>query len=101
MVKLVLLYGFPKDQKAFEDYYYNQHLPFAQQKMHNVRQAEMGKVVGTPDGSPPPYYRIAQMSYDSLQDLQASIDSGDGQAALADLAHFATGGVTIFLTEEG
>jgi uncharacterized protein (TIGR02118 family) len=68
--------------------------------MRHVRQAEMGKVVGTPDGSPPPSYRIAQMSYDSLEELRASIGSSDGQAALADLAHFATGGATIFFTQE-
>lgn len=63
LVKLMMLYGFPQDQEAYEDSSSTQHLPLAQQKMHHVRQAEMGKVVGTPEGSPPPSYRIAQMPY--------------------------------------
>ncbi len=39
------------------------------------------------------------MSYDSLEDLQRGISSKAGRAVLADLANFATGGVTTLITE--
>jgi len=59
MAKLIILYGQPDDPAAFEDYYFNRHLPFAQQQMPNVRGAESGKVTGTPSGDKPAYYRYA------------------------------------------
>lgn len=99
MVKLIILYGPPEDPEAFEDYYANHHLPFAQ-KMPNVRGAELSRVIGTPDESEPPYYRVAQLSYDSVEDLRAAINSEEGRAVLADLPNFATGGVTMLITEE-
>lgn len=68
--------------------------------MPNVRGAESGKVTGTPSGDKPAYYRYAAMAYASNEDLQHGIDSQDGRAVLADLPNFATGGVTVLITED-
>ena len=99
MAKLMILYGHPQDPAAFEDYYFNRHLPFAGQHMPNVTGAETVKVVGTADGSQPPYYRVAEMTYESVAALHAGLRSEEGQAVLADLPNFATGGVTMLITE--
>ena len=50
--------------------------------------------VMSPQG-PAPYHLVAELSFDSMADLQAGLASPEGQAAAADLANFATGGVTL------
>jgi uncharacterized protein (TIGR02118 family) len=68
--------------------------------MPNVHDAENMRVISTSDGGPSPYYRVSQMSYDSVDDLRAGIASDDGQSTIADLANFATGGATLLIVEE-
>jgi uncharacterized protein (TIGR02118 family) len=50
-------------------------------KISNLRRFEAGKVLGTHDGSPAPYYYIAELSFDSAEELQAAMGSAEGQAA--------------------
>ncbi len=98
MVKATVLYGHPTDPAAFEDYYANTHLPIAAQ-IPNVRRFEAARVVATPDGSEPPYYRSAELWFESMEQLQDGFGSQEGQAATEDIQNFATGGVTIFISE--
>jgi uncharacterized protein (TIGR02118 family) len=98
MVKVSVLYGPPTDAAAFEDHYASTHLPLAA-KMPNVKRFEASKVVGTPDGSDAPYYRIAELLFESQEDLQASMGSAEGQATVADIPKFATGGATVVISE--
>lgn len=100
MPKLIILYGQPDNPAAFEDYYANKHLPYAAEHMPHVRGAENLRIVGTADGTAPPYYRLSQLTYDSLEDLRAGITSDDGRSVIADLATFATGGATILIADE-
>jgi hypothetical protein len=53
----------------------------------------------TPDGSAVPYQRIAELTFEDMNALQAGLGSEDGQAAVNDIPNFATGGVTIFFAE--
>ena len=76
MTKLLILYGNPADPAAFEDYYISRHIPYATGHMPNVRAAENMRVLSTSDGGPAPYYRVSQLSYDSVADLRAGITSG-------------------------
>jgi uncharacterized protein (TIGR02118 family) len=98
MVKLVVCYGQPEDPAAFDRYYVDTHVPLVQ-KIPNLRRFEAGKVLGTPDGSPAPYYHLAELSFDSAEELQAAMGSAEGQAAGADVANFATGGATLMIAE--
>jgi uncharacterized protein (TIGR02118 family) len=66
-----------------------------------VRRIELSKVVGTPDGSPAPYHRIAELYFDDLDHMKSVVASPEGQATVADLPKFATGGVTIVISEVG
>lgn len=100
MAKLIILYGHPTDPDAFEDYHANRHVPYASQHMPNVRGAENLRITGAPDGAAPPYYRITQLSYDSVEDLHAGLASDEGRAVLADLAHFATGGASLMVSDD-
>lgn len=97
MVKVTVLYGHPEDASAFEAYYSEKHLPLAA-TMPNVKRFEASRVVGTPDGSPAPYYRIAELWFDSDGDMQASMGSDAGRATVDDIGSFATGGATVVIS---
>jgi uncharacterized protein (TIGR02118 family) len=58
-----------------------------------------GRPPATPDGSELPYQRIAELTFDDMDALQAGLGSDEGQAAVNDIPNFATGGVTIFFAE--
>jgi uncharacterized protein (TIGR02118 family) len=98
MVKLIVGYGTPEDPAAFDDHYASTHRPLAE-KVPNLRRFDAGKVVGTPDGSPAPYYFIAELFFDTLEELQAGLGSPEGEAAAGDVATFASGGATMMIAE--
>jgi uncharacterized protein (TIGR02118 family) len=96
MVKLTVLYGAPADPGAFDAYYAEHHAPLVR-KMPGLRRFEVAHVVGTPDGSPPPYYLIAELYFDSPEAMQASRSTPEGVATSGDVANFATGGATVMI----
>ena len=71
MVKVIVLYGQPTDTAAFEDHYANTHLPLAG-KMPNVSRFEASRIVATPDGSAPPYYRIAELWFEDQGTMEST-----------------------------
>ena len=98
MVKLVVCYGTPDDPAAFDEHYSSTHAPLAE-KIPTLRRFEAGKVLGTPDGSPAPYYLLAELWFDDAEALQAAMSSPEGQAAGNDVPTFATGGATMMIAE--
>ena len=98
MVKLTLLYGHPTDAVSFESYFANTHLPLAA-KINGVRRAEFSLVTGAMDGSCSPWYRIAELYFDDIRQLETAMGSSGGLAAVADLPNFANGGVTTIISE--
>ncbi len=98
MVKAVVLYGPPADADAFERYYADTHTALAT-AIPGLKRFEAARAVATPDGSALPYQRIAELSFDDMDALQAGLASPEGQAAVNDISNFATGGVTIFIAE--
>jgi uncharacterized protein (TIGR02118 family) len=98
MVKLVVAYHTPSDPAAFDAYFTSTHIPIAQQ-IPGLRRFESGKVLGTPDGSPAPYYFIAELSFDDAEALQAGMASPEGQAAAHDVPNYASGGATLMIAE--
>ena len=98
MVKLVVAYGHPEDPAAFDEHYASRHRPLAE-KIPNLRRFEAGKVLGTADGSPAPYYFLAELWFEDADELQAAMGSAEGQAAGDDVATFASGGATLMIAE--
>jgi uncharacterized protein (TIGR02118 family) len=99
-VKFVALYGQPTDAADFERYYAETHVPLAQQ-LPGLRRVETAQILGTPQGEIAPYYRIAELWFDDIAQLQAAAVSAEGQALVADIANFATGGVTVLVARAG
>jgi uncharacterized protein (TIGR02118 family) len=98
MVKAVVLYGPPEDADAFERYYADTHTALAT-AIPGLQRFEAAKGIATPDGSDLPCQRIAELTFEDMNALQAGLGSEEGQAAVTDIANFATGGVTIFFAE--
>jgi uncharacterized protein (TIGR02118 family) len=88
----------PTDPAAFEEYYANTHMPLVD-KIPNLLRYEAARVVATPDGSEPPYYRIFEGYFEDIEQLQSSLSTPEGQAPPNDIPNFATGGATIFISE--
>ena len=58
------------------------------------------RVVGTPSGDAPPYYRIAELHFRSMDDLKSAAGSSTGQEAVGHAMEISTGGPPIFLIAE-
>ena len=98
MIKTTALYGHPADPRAFEDYYARVHMPLVA-KMAGVVRSEASRVVGTPSGEKAPYYRIFEFWFETTEHMQAAFGSKEGQAVMADVPNFATGGLTVVISE--
>jgi uncharacterized protein (TIGR02118 family) len=97
-VKLVALYGPPTDTAAFERYYADTHVPLANQ-MPGLLRVETAQLLGTAQGGAAPYHRIAELWFADAEQLQAAAASPQGEALAADVANFATGGVTVLIAQ--
>lgn len=99
--KLVVLYPYPKDVDAFERDYTQDHAPMVNETaMKGMTKFVATKVVGTPDGSTPPFYRIAELHFPSLQALQQCASSASAQKVVAHAVEISSGGKPIFLVAE-
>lgn len=98
MVRLLVLYGHPKDPAAFDKYYRETHIPIAK-RMKGLKKWTIGKVQGAADGSPSPYYYIADLYAESREAFDVILASPEGKAAVADVPNYASGGVTFIYTE--
>jgi len=99
MAKLIALYKQPEDQAAFDEHYYNVHVPVTK-KIPGLREMKVTKFTGTPMGGKPPYYLMCEMRYDSLEDLKKGLNSPEGKASGKDLMGFAKEIVTLIIGED-
>jgi len=99
-VKLIVMYPRPKDIEVFEKLYQEEHVPMAVEKLSGKTKFVATKVVATPDGTSPPFYRIAEVYFPSLQALQACAQSAGGQETVAHAVKISSGGAPVFLVAE-
>lgn len=96
MATILVMYHTPTDPKSFDEYYYGTHADIAK-KIPGLQRLNLScSQVNDFDGSASPYHLIATLEFASMNDLQAATTTPELQAAAADLANFATGGVTIY-----
>jgi len=99
--KIVVLYPYPQDVDVFERAYTEDHVPMVNESnMKGITKFVATKVVGTADGSAPPFYRIAELHFPSLETLQACASSASAQDAVAHAVSISTGGMPLFLIAE-
>ena len=99
MAKAIALYNPPADADAFDSYYYGTHVPLAK-RMPGLRSYTVSDgPIATPAG-PAPYHLVAVLEFDSMAAIGAALGSPEGQAVVADLGNFASGGVSVLMFDE-
>jgi uncharacterized protein (TIGR02118 family) len=91
--RLVVLYPQPRDPAAFRAYYEATHLKLVA-RLPGLRRSEWGFELGAM-GQDSPYFCIFQGDFDSQEAMQAAMGSPEGQAVVADVANYATGGCLV------
>jgi len=99
MVRLTVLYGHPDDPDAFQRYYHETHIPLAR-KMKGLKGWTIGMCEAAAEGEQPPYYMIVGLYAESRAAMETILASPPGQATVADVPNFATGGVTFMYDNE-
>ncbi len=100
-VKLVVLYPYPQDVKAFEKAYTNEHVPLVAEKVPGVAKYVLSRALGAPEGTPP-FYLIAELYFSSVEALQAGFPPQVAQELGAHAMSISTGGapITFICAEE-
>ena len=98
-VKLVVIYPRPDDIEAFETVYNRDHVPMAVAKLAGKTKIVASKIVGSPQGTPP-FHRIAEIHFPSMEALQACAASDGGKQTIANAVAISSGGAPIFLVAE-
>src|SRR5437763_1592816 len=99
--KVVVLYPAPRDVNAFDRAYTEDHAPMVTpETFKGLKKFVASKIVGTPDGSPAPFYRIAELHFSSIEALQAAAASASAQKAIEHAVSISTGGKPVFLVAE-
>jgi len=98
MARLLVMYKTPTDAAAFDKYYFATHAPLAK-KIPGLRKYEVSTgTVASPAGASG-VHLVAILEFDDMAALQSGAASPKGQAAVNDLANFATGGVDILMCD--
>ena len=91
--QLTVLYNRPDDPAAFDRYYDDVHIPIAT-KLPGLRGYTVTRPVPDENGDTA-YHLVAVLTFGSQEEMAGALSSEEGQAAVADVANFATGGVTM------
>jgi uncharacterized protein (TIGR02118 family) len=94
--KVVIIYPRPQDEQAFETTYLEQHVPLAEQKLKGMTRLVLTKVMGSPQGKVSAY-RIAEVYFPSMNDLNACIESDGGKEVVANAQAISSGGPPLIL----
>ena len=98
MADLIVLYKTPQDPKAFDKYYFENHVPLAK-KIPGLRKYTVTRgPIATPAG-PSPLHLIATLTFDDMAAIGAAFASSEGMVTAADVPKFATGGVEMYFAE--
>ena len=97
--KLLVMYNHPTDREAFDTHYAETHTPIAK-TIPGMRSliVSTGAIVA-PGGSRSPYHQIAELTFDSMADLQAGMSSSAGRTTTGDLRNLAGAGATLLIYE--
>lgn len=95
-VKVVIIYPRPQNEEAFEKAYLDEHVPLVENKLKGLTRLVLTKVNGSPQGKVAAY-RIAEVYFSSMDDLQNAIASDGGKEVLAHAQAISSGGAPLVL----
>lgn len=96
MPTITALYHAPANPEAFDAYFVNVHVPLVK-RVPGLRAFEVsrGPVMSLQGVSP--YHKVAHLRFDTMHSLKAAVVCKEGQEAAADLANFASAGLTVLV----
>lgn len=97
VAKVIALYKKPQDLAAFENQYFNEHIPLAQQ-MPGLQLIEISKVTGAPTGEAA-YHMMVELYFENLDAAHAAMKSPEGKAAGKNIMSFAGDLVSLMYAE--
>ncbi|HEY5671997.1 MAG TPA: EthD family reductase [Anaerolineales bacterium] len=97
MSKLIALFKQPADPTAFDQAYFNTHLPLIA-KVPGLNKTVVTRFTRTLQGEG--FYLMAEMVFDDREALKTGMKSPEMAAAGANLNTFAAGLVTLMFAEE-
>ena len=99
MARMVVMYKPPQDAGAFDKYYFATHVPIAK-RIPGLRKYEISNGTVASPGGDSGVYLTAILHFDDMAAVQRAFASPEGQAAVADVQKFATGGVDILMFDQ-
>ncbi len=81
--RFLALYRTPTDPEAFDRHYHEVHIPLGR-RLPGLRRYTVGRDVTAVRGAP--YHLIAQLEWDTIDELRAAFASPEGRATAADAA---------------
>jgi uncharacterized protein (TIGR02118 family) len=78
------LYEAPADPEAFDRHYHQTHVPLLRE-LPGLRRFAISRDITTLHGTP--YHLVAELEWDTMDELQAAFASVQGRATAADAAH--------------
>ncbi len=97
MINVLVLFGEPIDQTAFDTHFTDVHLPMLTD-LPGLESYHVNEVAAAASG-PRPYRLVLELQFPSQEAMQEGLNSDGGQAMARDYSHFASGGVTILFCE--
>src|SRR5579885_1537498 len=95
-VKVVVIYPRPVDENAFERDYKDRHMPMVEEKLKGMTRFVASRVLESPQGKVTAY-RIAEVHFPGMEELQKCLDSGGGREVVEHAKQISTGGEPLFL----
>jgi uncharacterized protein (TIGR02118 family) len=83
-VRFLALYETPADPEAFDRHYREVHIPLGR-RLPGLRRYAVGRDVAAVRGGAP-YYLVAELEWDTMDELRAAFASPEGRATAADAA---------------
>lgn len=93
---LLVVYNHPEDTSAFQDYLRNTHMPIVYD-VPGLQHLLIHSDITTTEFIPGDIYQLGTVVFANQADLEAGLASEEGQAGIADVANFATGGFSAYL----
>jgi uncharacterized protein (TIGR02118 family) len=97
--KLIVAYPRPTDIEAFEAVYQKEHVPMAIANLDGKTKIVATTVLQSPQGSPP-FYRIVEVHFPSMDALLRCAASPGAQQTLAHAAKISSGGPPVIMIAE-
>jgi uncharacterized protein (TIGR02118 family) len=98
-VKMIVAYPAPTDIDAFERAYLEDHVPLAIENLAGKTKIVSTRILQSPQGDPP-FHRVAEVHFPSMEALQQCAASAGGQATLAHAFKISSGGPPVIMIAE-